>query len=122
MAKVSVPKSMRGRKTVSHNYAPKQESSLADELGGEVVKGSGCGAEKGDIRITGVARIECKSTIKKSFSITRKMVEKIEDTAMMSGETPFVQLDFLGEKGGVDHSLVIMPRYVLESVLGELKE
>ena len=119
---LTIPKRLRGVKTVSHNHAPKQEKRIAKDLSANVVKGSGCGDEKGDVRARGVVRIECKSTTNKSFSITRKILEKIEDAALLSGEVPIIEVEFLEPDGRVAHSVVVMPKYVLEMVVGELGE
>lgn len=108
------PKRSKGVKTPSHNRAPKQEKSLAGRLGGNTVKGSGCGFEKGDVRIKGVARIEAKCTKNKSFSVTREMVEKIENAALNSGELPAMVIEFLDEHGNPTHELAVVPTYVLD--------
>lgn len=105
-----------GVKTNSHYRAPKQERQLADRLGGRTVKGSGVGAEKGDVRIKGVLRIEAKCTRNKSFSVTREMVEKIENAALGSGEVPAIVIEFLDEKGNPVAELAVVPTYVLEMV------
>ena len=102
---------------VAFSRSPKQESELADRLGGGVVKGSGCGDIKGDVRLQGVARIECKTTTKKSFSVTREMLDKIEDAAVMAGEVPAMVVEFIDEKGKPQGELAIVPTYVLDTLI-----
>lgn len=106
----------RGVKTDSHFRAPRQEKQLAQRLGARTVKGSGVGAEKGDVRLKGVLRIEAKCTKNKSFSVTREMVEKIENAALGAGEVPAIVIEFLDEKGNPVHELAVVPTYVLEMV------
>lgn len=109
----------RGVKTNSHFRAPKQEQQMAARLGGQPVKGSGCGAEKGDVRVKGVMRLEAKCTKNKSFSVTREMIEKIENAAMGAGEVPAITIEFIDPITGVPtHEVAIVPTYVLEMIAG----
>lgn len=110
------PKRLQGVKKAAHSYAPKQEKKLAEKLGGKVVKGSGCGFDKGDVRIKGVVRIECKSTERNSFSVTDKIIRKIEDAATSAGELPFIQIDFITPQGKIKNSVVVCPLWVLNSI------
>jgi len=112
-------KDHKGVKTYSHVRAPKQEKESASRFGGHTVKGSGSGQEKGDVRVTGICRIECKTTLKKSFSVTRDMVQKIEDAALMTGEVPAIQIEFLDDRGTPEHSLVVVPTYVLDQICNQ---
>ena len=102
--------------TKSHRHAPKMEKAIAKRLGGKVVKGSGCGTEKGDVRIRTIMRVEAKCTAKKSFTVTREMVEKIESHALASGELPAIEIEFLDPNGQPSHRLAVMPTYVLEMI------
>lgn len=103
--------------TPSHARAPKQEAETAKRFGGKLTPGSGNKAEKGDVRIKGVARIENKTTKNKSFSITREMVQKIENAAMPCGEVPIIVVEFNDGCGGVDCDVAIMPMYALDILL-----
>ena len=112
----------RGQKTNSHIRAPKQEKQMAQRLGGETVKGSGCGFEKGDVRIKNVMRLEAKCTKNKSFSVTREMIEKIENAAMGAGEVPAMTIEFLDPNtGNPTHDVAVVPTYVLEMLAGGIK-
>lgn len=119
MTMLREPKRLRGVKKVAHNRAPKQEKSLAGRLGGNAVKGSGSGFEKGDVRVHKLSRIEAKCTEKKSFSVTREMVRKIEDAALGSGEVPGIVIEFLDPKGKPEHEVAVVPTWVLEMFLGK---
>lgn len=103
---------------VAQRRSEKQEMECADRLGGTLVSGSGSGQVRGDVRVTGILRLENKCTAKKSFSITREMVEKIENAALMSGEVPAIQVEFLDEAGRVLHRLCVVPDYVLDTIVG----
>ena len=103
--------------THSHRHAPKMEKAIAKRLGGKVVKGSGCGTEKGDARCKNIMRIEAKCTSRKSFSLTREIVDKIENAAMAGGELPAIVVQFLDPVGQPTHELAIMPTWALELVV-----
>ncbi len=113
---MKVPKSIAGKKHHAHRRAPKQERELARRVGGQQVRGSGCGNEKGDVRIKGVARIEAKTTSHASFSVTKAMVEKIERAALSCGEVPVIVVEFLGPTGAPEHELALMPMWALNSL------
>ena len=107
--------------SASHIHAPKQERRLASDLGGSLTLGSGSGCIKGDVRITGVARIEAKSTQHKSYSLKRELVDRMEHAAIQSGEVPIFQIDFLtGEN--IDKQLVVMPMWAMEILLSNNKK
>ena len=116
MGFLASPKRLRD-KTVSHGHAPQQERKLAARLGGKVTKASGALDEKGDVRITGVVRIEAKCTKHASFSITRDMLRKIEEAAFAHGEVPVIAVDFLDAQGKVIGSVAVMPQYALDTLL-----
>ena len=105
----------------SHRHAPKQEAALATRLGGRVVAGSGAGQEKGDVRLEGLMRIECKCTQHKSFSITRKLVDKIEEEALSSDEIPAMVVEFLNGKE-IASTVAVMPLWALETLINNQKE
>lgn len=112
------PKIFKSKPHVAHRHAVKQEEKIAESIGAKQVKGSGCGDERGDSRIRKVVRVENKCTThKKSFSITRKMAQKIEDAALPCGEMPIIEFEFINERGIVEHSLVVVPAYVLKSIV-----
>lgn len=103
--------------SASHRHAPGQEKALAGRLLARQVKGSGCGYEVGDVRIEGIARIDCKSTIHSSYSIGTKVVEKLQLAAMQTGEVPIFQIDFLDAGGDPLHQLAVMPLWALEQLI-----
>ena len=103
----------------AHQRSPHQERDAAKRLGGRVVKGSGSGPEKGDVRVKGVLRLEAKCTSKNSFSVTREMVRKIEEAALGAGEVPAIEIEFLDADGAVDARLLILPSYALDRLLNE---
>lgn len=81
------------------------------------MRGSGSGSEKGDARLDGVARIECKTTQSKSFSVTREMVDKIATAAAGAGEVPVIEVEFLDARGCPESSIIIMPTWALQTLL-----
>lgn len=112
-----IPKRMQGVKKAAHARSPKQEKELALRHGGKVVKGSGCGFEKGDVRFKNKVLLEAKCTEKKSFSITRKMVQKIQDAACGNGEVPVIQIEFIDDKGVQLEKICVCPSWVLDELL-----
>jgi len=109
-----IPKGQRQSK--SHARAPRQEKQAAHRLGADLVRRSGAGAVKGDVRKKWVLRLECKTTMAKSFSVTRDMVEKIENAALGAGEVPAILIEFLGPEGKPQAEVAVVPRYVLDSL------
>lgn len=116
---MKVPKRLQGVKKKAHARSPKQEKNLAEKLGGRTVKGSGSGFAKGDVRLKGTVLIEAKCTEKKSFSVTRQMLDKLEDAATGAGEAPVMVIEFLEPGNMPPRELVLMPRYALDLLLGK---
>lgn len=111
---MKVPKRLQGVKKKAHARSPKQETELAKRTGGNKVKGSGCGFAKGDVRLKNKVLIEAKCTEKKSFSVTREMVDKIEDAACGQGELPVIEIEFLGDR---PKKLCVVPSWVLDDLV-----
>lgn len=103
----------------SKRRAPKSEKELADRVGGRVTVGSGNQREKGDVRITGTARIEAKCTRAKSFSVTREMWQKIEDASGSDGvdEVPVIFVEFLAPDGTPEHALYVVGQSDMEELI-----
>jgi hypothetical protein len=99
-------------KTPNHTASIKQERGAAKRYGGKVVKGSGAGFTKGDVRIHGVARIEAKTTIHKSFSVTAEIISKIENAAVPAGEVPIIEVEL-----GSGHKVCLIPTWAVEVLL-----
>lgn len=120
MTNLKIPKRLQGVKKAAHARSPKQENEIAKHLGGKRVKGSGSGFDKGDVRVKGIALIEAKCTEKNSFSVTRDMVEKLENAAASQGELPVLTVEFLGDdRGRGRKELVVMPKWALEMLRGK---
>jgi len=115
MPKINPPK--RTRRSPAHHRSSQQEGEAATRYGGRRVRGSGCGNEKGDARVEGVARIECKTTQKKSFSVNTALIDKIESAALSGGEVPIIEVEFLSPKGDPTHRVAVIPTWALESLL-----
>lgn len=105
--------------TRSHKRSKAQERETAKRTGGRLTPASGSGAVKGDVRLKGLARIECKTTKNKSFSVTREMVDRLETAATLSGEMPVIVVEFNDDHGRKLGELVVCPSYVLDTLLGE---
>lgn len=100
----------------SHQRSLKQEQELADRGGGKLTVGSGNKLEKGDIKgFHGVFRVEAKTTKHKSFSVTREMVQKLEDAAIPNNELPAIIVEF-HEDGTPVGELAVVPTYALRAI------
>ena len=111
---LKIPKAAQGALTPSHARAKKQELEAAKRL---LVRGSGCGSVKGDVRLKGITRLECKTTKHKSFALSRELVERIESAAMGAGEVPAFEIEFCSEDGVKELSCLVMPTWVLNEYL-----
>lgn len=105
----------------SHRRSKKQEKQLSLAMSAKQTPASGSRDVKGDLRIKGVARIEAKTTDKKSFSVTREMVDKIETAAVTTGEVPAIVVEFNDGLGHGLKSVAILPLYALETLLENQK-
>jgi hypothetical protein len=116
---MKLPKRLKGKQSPSHARSPRQEKEIAKRIGGRVTRGSGCGNEKGDVRVKGVVRLEAKTTMAKSFSVTLEMIGKIEDAAVCSGELPVLVVEFLNPEGKPVASATVMPSWALDILLSK---
>lgn len=105
----------------AYNRAPAQEREAAGRLGGRTTPASGSLREKGDVRVSGILRLECKATAKKSFSVTRDMVRKITEAGELSGEIPAVEIEFLPVSGQFHGRVAVVPVYVLNQLVAAEK-
>lgn len=116
---MKIPKRIGGVKSKAAIRSPKQEKELASRFKGRVVRGSGRGNEKGDVRVKGILRIEAKTTQKDSFRVTREMIDKIEMQAISTGEAPALIVEFLGSDGKPLQEVAVVPTWVLNSITNE---
>ncbi len=108
---LAVPK--RLQQSAAYHRAPHMERAVARQVGGETTLASGSQYEKADVRVTGVARLECKATGKGSFSVTRAMLDKLSAAAESAGELPVLLIEFLPTKTHAGGRVVVCPEYVL---------
>jgi hypothetical protein len=89
---------MRSRGQVMSQH---QEASVAKDLGGRVQVASGATEfAKGDIRVTGKLRVECKTTSTKSYAVKLAEIQKIQGEALTGGmEDWAMQIEFQGQLG-----------------------
>lgn len=69
---------------------------------------------KGDVRVKGFARIECKTTKNRSFSVTMEMIDKIEAAALASNEVPIIVVEFNDGMGRKLKEVAVIPTYMLD--------
>lgn len=102
--------------------APKQEKETVARIhGARRTAASGSRYHKGDAKIPGIARIECKATRNASFSITRKMFEILEDTARGYDEFPAILVEFLNKAGKLDYEVAVVKTSDLIDLINRLK-
>lgn len=112
-----LPKRLREALSDSHKRAPRQERLTAQRVGGKVTNGSGNQAEKGDVRVRGVARIENKTTKHASFSVTIEHINKLDAAVLGTKEIPMMAIELLGGT----RSFVVIPDIYLEDVVNALR-
>lgn len=93
---------------------------MADRVGGRTTRGSGCGSDKGDVARDGIARIEAKTTKNQSFSVTKRMVKKIEEEAARRNELPFIEVEL--DNQGTPLKVAVLPSWALELLMGVAKD
>lgn len=112
----------RAATSAAYKHSSSQEKKLAKKVKGHTTPGSGSKRQKGDVRIKGIARIECKATSRKSFSVTREMLVKIDNATEATGEVPILQVEFLDARGKIDGSFAVIPINVLERLIDAARD
>lgn len=85
-----------------------QEADIVKKLNAVLVRGSGRGHDKGDVKVPDILRVECKNTEKQSFVITREMLKKMKD--MCEGqEVGFIAVDFIDKDSMTVDQFVVTP-------------
>lgn len=107
----------REKQSTAYWRAPKHEESVAKRVNGRKTIGSGSKKKKGDIYIDNVARIECKTTGRKSFSITQEMLDKIQNACIGCGEVPAIVVEFINGQGRRKDEVAVLPMWALEQLL-----
>lgn len=64
----------------------------------------------------GLFRVEAKTTQRKSFSVTREMIQKVEEAALSNQELPAIIIEFIDEVGKPQMEVAVVPTYVLEEI------
>lgn len=95
------------------------EKAAAKRVGGRQTASSGNKwYDKGDVRLKGVTRIECKTTKHASFSVTLEMIDKIEAAVAGAGEVPVIEIELaLGQA-----KVFVVPAWAMDSLLEKQKE
>ena len=109
------PKRLQGQHP-SVKRSKVQEAATAKRVGGRITLASGAGAfEKADVRVKGVARLELKTTKRKSFSVTAEIIDKVEAQALQAGEVPVIEIEIDNE--GTPRSVCVIPTWALDALL-----
>lgn len=104
---LKTPKRLKGA-SPSHVRSRSQEKEVARRL----VRGSGSGLVKGDVREKGVLRIECKTTKNASFPVTADIVRKLEEAVAGADEIPLLEVELLSGKMKV----YVMPAWAFDYI------
>lgn len=89
----------KSKQSPAYHASAGLEKKLAKKAGGYRTAGSGNKKEKGDVRVSGVTRIEHKGTQHDSFRVTKDMLEKLELAGRGCDEVPIFVVDFLTKTG-----------------------
>ncbi len=100
----------QNRRYRAANYSPKQECRVAKLVGGKNTPASGAKEIKGDVRLKGLLRIECKATEKSIYLLSYRVIDKIKEQALSCAELPCVQVDFIGD---ISKKVYIMEMFTL---------
>lgn len=106
----------------SQRHSKEQEKEHAIRLGGRVTPGSGNKEIKGDVRVKGILRLENKTTKHKSFSVTQRMIDDIENAALPYGELPAIEIDFIDDNGKLLRQVAVVPSYILDLLVNNNAE
>jgi hypothetical protein len=117
---LKLPKKLTAERGPSHRRAKVMEKETATRIGGRQTVGSGNKDEKGDVRLKYVARIECKTTVKRRFTITTEMIDKIEEATTGTDEIPAVQIELMNGLF-VRYNLLVIPDWALDILLERKK-
>jgi hypothetical protein len=118
---MSLPVPKRMKQSAAYHHSARQENRAAVRLGGTTTPGSGSKDVKGDVRVRGKLRVECKATSNKSFSFTRDMADAIESAGMTAGEYPAIEVEFLPIDKHAGGRWVILPHWMLDEFLQTLQ-
>jgi hypothetical protein len=121
MACLPERRKVKAAASLSHIRAPVMEAETAKWRAGKTVKGSGAGLHKGDVRVKGIALIECKSTVHASFSVTRKLLDKIEAEAMGLGEIPAMEIE-VDNSSSNPVKVFVIPSWAVDLLFARLRE
>lgn len=108
----NLPKRMIAQ-TPSHARSRQQEQETAKRTGGRQTPRSGAGLTKGDVRLTGVARIEDKTTKYDSFSVNSEHIRKLENAVAGTTEIPIMKVEL--HLGAVE--FFVIPGLYFEQVM-----
>ena len=88
----------------------RQENELAQTTGGKTQRGSGClpWAKSDVVKVFEHFRAECKFTRSKSFSITKRLIDKLRGECDFH-EVPIFDISFVSPEGRTDERWVCMP-------------
>jgi len=113
-----------GKKSKAYIRSSSQEKMLAKRSGGKEVHRSGASNwDKGDVRgYRGRMTVEAKTTSRKSFSVTRDTMVKLEDAASSKSELPVLIIEWLDSVGSVEGELAVVPMWVLDDLLNNQKD
>ena len=90
----------------AYNYSKRQEREVNKRFSAWATAGSGNKTTKGDGRVKGKLRIECKATSKKSYSLKKDDWLRIRENAQGLNESVMYVVDFLDEDGEPELELI----------------
>lgn len=90
----------KAKQPKSYWEAPKKEKKLAVRIKGRTTNASGSKNEKGDVRKVGIARLEHKTCQRKSFSVTREMIQKVVNASLACNEVAALVIEFINPDTG----------------------
>lgn len=104
----------------------KQEKEIGKKLNMRPTSASGSQRQKGDMYDPGIARVECKTTGAKSYSLTRADIDKITNASVPFGQLPAMVIEFINAEGRKEMDVALIKvsdlQHYVELLRKELKD
>jgi hypothetical protein len=106
-------KTDKNKVSLSHARSILQEKDVKEKLQACLVRGSGSGHDKMDVKIPKLLRVECKNTLKKSYKLNLEDLTKMYKSVKVD-EVPFMQIDFIDDDSNTLGRFIVTGYEVLE--------
>lgn len=122
MPELRTPKRLGGQtQNANQRKGRAHERASAKRFGGDLVRGSGAGSVKGDVRKYRVFRLENKTTKNKSFPVTADLIRKIEASVPLgSSEVPFLEVR-VDDESADPKTVFVFPSWAMDDIIAAME-